>query len=837
LRITTKWIRRNWQRLLFTAIAAVASGLILKGGLPLLLEISDQLASVISALVVLGIVSAGAARRSLGPPQTTPTSAESGVAGSSRYRIKYLREPTPANWVNRDQAISTLNTVLTDQFATMRSSGRLPDRALIIAIAGMAGVGKTALARHWAHQIKEQFPDGQVSIDLGGDSDGSRPADPSDVLRAWIRDLKPDTILPDSKSELAAVFQDLLATRRVLLLLDNASSAEQVRPLLPSVGPACAIITSRAPLDGLTGVEVAVLESLSALSPRDAQRMLTMIIGKAAADRPELVVKLAEYCGNLPLALRVVAASIATRSSSGHSLPDLVAAFKIEESRLSLMKSASTDNKSNVKVAFSYSYRALSISARRAFRLLGLHLNAGSTIDSYVMAALLGKTADEAAALLEHLEHRGLVMVLTDGPSLAERAGDEPELPCLTYRYRVHDLLRLYASDLMRRRRHRWERAAALRRLTTAYYGCVNYAFNKQNKGNPMVDAEYLARWSVDRAGPASVDLAGSPTEWFERERPNLLAAVQVASLTKPGSTRTAKLASSMFYFLEIGGHMTDWEEVEQVAEQNSRNRHDMARSLRNRGRIALVRVLDAQDRIRTGTPRVVNQAACRAAIALFEPSLDLYRREYRRYGQRRDRAGEMTVLREMGDAYRLEIDPAAPNATLIASAIAKYNEATVLCEELKTENGLNSLRLALGIAHILGDPVDHSGRAEELFTQSHQFAAGLDNGTVRHGRLAGYSSLRLGELRRQQGRLPEAIRFYRAAVTMFRTHVARDHVSRARALALLGRSLGEYQSQAGSRQDAATPLREALDIFTARGEAHHDESDVLLAWLNRYGA
>nr|WP_281400878.1 NB-ARC domain-containing protein [Amycolatopsis umgeniensis] len=699
-------------------------------------------------------------------------------------------------------------------------------------IGGMAGVGKTALALHWAHQVKDQFPDGQFFVNMRGYSADGRSVAPSEVLERWLRQLEPDAPLPDTLDALSAMFRDILATRRVLLVLDNVSGEEQVRPLLPSVGASVAIVTSRDALDGLAGIEVTTAESLSELTPQDSQRMLTAIIGQPAIDSPESIARLARYCAHLPLALRVAAGSIVTKSRRGYPLKTLIAAFEIEEHRLSRLGSGSGDSRSDVRVAFSYSYQALDATARRAFRLLGLHLAAGSTIDAYVMGALLDKPSAEAATILERLEHRGLVAVVVNEAAQST----EPELRYLAYRYRVHDLLRLYAGELILRRRHRRERIAALQRLTEAYHGCVNYAFTMQNKKNPMVDIEYVEKWCADPAGRASVDLAGSPTEWFDRERPNLLGAVHAAAAARPRPRYTAKLACSLFYFLEIGGHLSDWAAVEEVgaeAATASGDRHDRARSLRNRGRFALVKVLDTQDRLRDDrVAHSVDRTPCREAIALLESSLDLYRKEHRQRGLRRDQAGEVTVLRELGDSYRLKVDPAAPHPALIAAAIEKYDEAADIYATLDNENGLNSLRLALGIAYVLEDPEDRSGKAEELFTQSHRYGTMIDSGRAQHGRLAAYSLIHLGELRHQQGRQDEAIQCYREAVAMLRAHVPHDHVRRARALALLAQALAE----SGARHEAGVHFHEALTMFAARGRSHEDEASVVTLWLARHG-
>ncbi|MGW6932933.1 tetratricopeptide repeat protein [Lentzea sp. NPDC054927] len=828
VRIGVAWLRGKRNALVKTVVLCALAWSLFVFGVERFLQVGDQVASIVGVLLVLGILTVPGVRRLLGLV-SLDQSAVGQTAGSTNP-TRYLGEAAPRNFVNRDHILSTFNALLDQHFEACRTNGT-PSQALVLTVGGMAGVGKTGLALHWAHQVKDRFPDGQFFINLRGYSADGGPVEPHEVLERWLKLLEPDAVLPDTEAALSEMFKNALITKRVLLVVDNASDEAQVRPLLPTVGASAAIVTSREPLTGLAAVEAVASESLDVLAPVDSQRLLTAIIGRPAIDDPDSVASLARYCGHLPLALRVTAGSIVTKSGRGYPLKTLVAAFDVEKFRLSRMRSAPRHAMSDVQLAFSYSYRALDMTARRAFRLLGLHLASGSTIDTYVMGALLGTSAAEAAKVLERLEHSGLVTVVVD-ESLRTTT---PELHHMAYRYRVHDLLRLYAGGLIARRRHRRERSIALRRLTMAYYGCVNHAFNKQNNDNPVVDTEFLEEWRTNSAATASVDLSGSPTDWFDKEKANLLSAVHVAAGARPRPRYTAKLASSMFYFLEIGGHVSDWRAVEQIASDAaaaSGDLHDQARSLRNRGRIALVQVLDGQDRLcDNGLRSAVDRTLCREAIALLQRSLFLYRQEYRRHGLRRDRAGEVTVLRELGDAHRLEVDPAAPDPALIANAIEKYDEAGHIYTSLANENGLNSLRLASGIARSLEDPEDHSGKVEALFTTSYRYGATMCNGRAQHGRLAAYSLIRLAALRRRQSRLDEAIELYREAVSMLRLHVSRDHIRRARALALLGQSLADN----GALPEATTYLREAVDTFVACGPSHDDEAAAVTTWLASY--
>jgi hypothetical protein len=219
---------------------------------------------------------------------------------------------------------------------------------------------------------------------------------------------------------------------------------------------------------------------------------------------------------------------------------------------------------------------------------------------------------------------------------------------CGVRRYQLHDLLRHYARGLLDTEDSEADRWQALDRLARAYYGCVNYAFDKQNQANPMVDAEYLASWQQgkDPLGKAAVDCAGkSPAQWFAAERENLVALIGQLDQQKPTPAITPRLASSLFYFLEMGGYWNDWKAVDEIGDKVALrlgDNHAHARSLRNLGRRDLVLVLEQQDRLqddtedRSGALRVPAVGDCAAAIDRLEQSRVLYR-------ESGDLAGEAT--------------------------------------------------------------------------------------------------------------------------------------------------------------------------------------------------
>ncbi|MGI5188250.1 AfsR/SARP family transcriptional regulator [Promicromonospora sp. CA-289599] len=324
--------------------------------------------------------------------------------------------------------------------------GRAGQTVVITAIRGTAGVGKTALAVHWAHRVAHDFPDGQLYVNLRG-YDPDQPVRPTDVLARFLAVLgvaEPD--IPLDSDERAARYRSELADRRMLIVLDNAGSVAQVRPLLPGSGASSVVITSRDSLAGLVAVHGAHRIDLDLLPAADAADLLRRLIGERVDADLVAAELLAEQCARLPLALRV--AAVLATSQPDKPLADVAAELADRQERLELLD-AGGDPYAAVHAVFSWSVQHLSEQAARTFRLLGLH--PGPDLDQYVAAALTGLAASAARRVLEtlvsaHLLHR-------TGPG----------------RYGMHDLLRAYATRLATTEDIAGERAEAEQRLL-AYY-------------------------------------------------------------------------------------------------------------------------------------------------------------------------------------------------------------------------------------------------------------------------------------------------------------------------------------------------------------------------------
>jgi hypothetical protein len=294
-----------------------------------------------------------------------------------------------------------------------------------IAVAGAAGVGKTTLALRWAHEVALRFPDGQLHVDLRG-YDPGLPVPSAEVLAGFLRSLGvPESGIPADQTERAAYFRSLLAGQRVLVVLDNARSAEHVRPLLPATPGCTAIVTSRDSLAGLVVRDGAQRVDLDLLPLTDAVRLLRSLIGDRVEADPAAAQTLAVQCACLPLALCGAAELAAARPAA--PLADLVWQLGDRHQRLDLLDGGG-DPRTAVRGVFSWSYRHLDRDSARAFRLLGLH--PGTDIEPCAGAALMGTTVAHARRLLTSLARAHLIR------------------PVGQARYAMHDLLRVYAAEL-----------------------------------------------------------------------------------------------------------------------------------------------------------------------------------------------------------------------------------------------------------------------------------------------------------------------------------------------------------------------------------------------------
>ena len=409
-----------------------------------------------------------------------------------------------------------------------RASAQRPQTLLISAIAGMAGVGKTTLAMHWAHQVAERFPDGQLHVNLRG-YDPGQPMSAADALAGFLRSLGvAERDIPAQTRERAARYRSLLAGRRMLIVIDNAADVEQVRPLLPGGPPCVTVVTSRDALAGLVARDGARRLDLGLLPPAEAVGLLRALIGERVDAEPEATVTLAGHCARLPLALRVAAERAA--ASPGVSLADITAELADHRERLDLLDAAG-DQLTAVRAVFSWSVRHLDDEAAGAFRLLGLH--PGADFDAYAAAALTNTTLRQARSLLNRLARAHLIQ------------------PAGTGSYGMHDLLRAYAADQAADQYSEQERAAALTRLFDHYLATAAVAAGTLFPADP--DHPALPQ----PAGPVPpVTSPAAALAWLDAQRSTLVAvAAHAADHGWPG--HAIGLAVTIFRYPDVG-HFTD---------------------------------------------------------------------------------------------------------------------------------------------------------------------------------------------------------------------------------------------------------------------------------------
>ncbi|HEV8557183.1 MAG TPA: NB-ARC domain-containing protein, partial [Actinophytocola sp.] len=398
------------------------------------------------------------------------------------------------DFVGRTEHLAALDALLpTEEAGTV----------VISALDGTGGVGKTTLAVHWAHSVQDRFPDGTLYVNLRGYGPGE-PATPTEVLDGFLRALGcPPEGIPIGQEAQAGLYRSLLAGCRVLIVLDNANTADQVRPLLPGSAGCLVLITSRASLIGLVISESAIRVTLDLLTPQEAVDLVRSIIGNdRAASEPESVAQLTQLCARLPLALRIAAHRAAAHPQS--PIAELVAELSDMQTRLDYL-TVPGDELATVRTVLSWSDRILPADQARMFRLLGLH--PGPHI-----------SADAASALadISPLDARFLLDGLADAHLLNHTASN---------RYAFHDLLRVYANERVHQLESDSERDAAISRLLGWYLHVTDNATRHFDHGRRPI-----LRDADPPNYPLITTTQSEAIKWLEVEASNLLAVTRIAA-------------------------------------------------------------------------------------------------------------------------------------------------------------------------------------------------------------------------------------------------------------------------------------------------------------------
>ncbi|PGH51987.1 BTAD domain-containing putative transcriptional regulator [Streptomyces sp. Ru87] len=401
------------------------------------------------------------------------------------------------------------------------------------AISGMAGVGKSLLALHTANRVAPHFPDGRIYVNLCAHAPGRRPLSPSAALAQLLRELGvPARGVPQDLDASVSLWRTLLANRRVVIVLDDASDPDQVRPLLPGRSPSLVLITSRRRLSGLPGVRSVFLDLLP---PGDAVTLFRRLVRDERARDEEQVAEIVRLCGYLPLAVEIAAGRLGSRPS--WSASHLIARLSRGHGRLREFR----DGYREIARAFEMSYATLTPEQQTAFRLLGLH--PGTEFDARAAAALTGMRLDDTEQIVD---------VLLDAHLVRETAPD---------RYRFHDLLGEYARTLTAGTDSEADRDSAVRRLTDYYLRAADRAdrlAHPRRARLPLGEADLTPCALPDWSG------AREAKEWLVTEHPALVAAER--RLRESGRPRQAALlAHALAEFLDTEGY---WPEAHHMHEQ-----------------------------------------------------------------------------------------------------------------------------------------------------------------------------------------------------------------------------------------------------------------------------
>jgi DNA-binding SARP family transcriptional activator/Tfp pilus assembly protein PilF len=652
---------------------------------------------------------------------------------------------------------------------------------VISAVSGTAGVGKTALAVRWAHRAARWFPDGQLYADLRG-YDPEMPLSAGDALAAFLRSLGvPGQDIPPGVSERAARYRSLLASRRILVVLDNAADVAQVRPLLPA-GTGCrVIVTSRDALAGLVARDRARRLDLDLLPERDAIGLLRAVIGSRADSDGQAARLLAERCGRLPLALRVAAELAVARP--GLALAELAAELANEQQRLDRLD-AGGDQRTAVRAVLSWSCQHLDDATVRGFALLGLH--PGPDCDAQAAAALTGAGVGEARPLLDALARAHLV---------------QPSAPG---RYRMHDLLRAYARDLAASGGGK-EQRVALTRLLDHYLAtvvaCVGILYPAERSTLPDMPPSAAPDPPIAEPGEARA--------WLDDHLPCVVAATAHAA-AGGWPCHALDLASALFRHLDLGRY-AEAVTINAYALSAARKVGDRAAEAR-----ALTRLGAAGNR----------QGRFREAVRHLEQALGLAR-------ESGDRAGQAAALTNLGNV--------AGHQGHYEEASGRYQEALALQREAgdriaEASNLINLsgvvirqggyLEQALAVARdtghrvaevnalgLLGEVETAQGRHDHAARYLRQRLAAAREVDDRIGTANALSSLGRAEFCR--GRQPEAADLLRQALTLHRE--IGDQPGEAQVL----NHLGELRLAAGQPRDARAQHAAALDLAVRIGDSH----------------
>jgi tetratricopeptide (TPR) repeat protein len=663
---------------------------------------------------------------------------------------------------------------------------------VVTAIGGTAGVGKTALAVRAAHRLLAQFPDGHLYADLRGYTEGQAAAESGEVLEVFLRRLGVAAeAVPAGTAERSGLFRQLLASLKVLVVLDNAATEEQVRPLLPGAGASLVLITSRS---ALAGLELDGRIDLDVLPDSEAVALLAKIIGaeRAAAD-PRALARVARSCGCLPLALRIAGQLLVAHPA--WSATRLAAMLADERDRLDRLSAGDRQ----VRTAFVTSYRLLPEPDARMFRLLGLH--PGPDIDTTAAAALAGIDPQEAELVLDRLV---LAHLITE-----DRAGW----------FGMHDLLRLFARQICQDHDDEATLDAALGRLAGHFANLAEYL------GGCVDPEERPGIAEAAAAAGESVHSVRQALEMFEAHRPNMVAVVGMAA-EHAWLEEVQRISENMVDALNLLHHPDDLLIVTRTALTTAQAKQDE----------------DAEGRA------LSNLGYAYSELRQFEESVTCYEDALAVCRRTGDHSTERTALTGLGNSYlflrRLEEAATCQQdaLTMCRGFADEHDEGMALGslghtyqEMRRYEESVTCYQDALAIfratgdhrresmalAH-LGDTYESMRRYEEAISSYADALTIIRENGFRHDE--GMALNNLGGTYEAMRRYEEAVAYYRDALAILRD--VRDQYGEGTVL----RNLGDTYESMRRHEEAAAHYRDSLAIFRENG--YRDDEGLALGSL-----
>ncbi|MFD9890673.1 ATP-binding protein [Amycolatopsis sp. NPDC059027] len=700
-----------------------------------------------------------------------------------------------------------------------------PSAVGVYIITGTAGVGKTSLALHWAHSARHRFPDGQLYVNLRGYDPGP-PVSPEQALDRFLRALGvPPEAIPAEREDKAALYRSTVAERRVLIVLDNAATVGQIRPLLPGDADCLVLVTSRNRLSGLVARDGARRLALNTLSEVESVDLLrTVTAGYRRDDDPAELVELARLCARLPLALRIAAERASSRPLM--LLGELIADLRDESVLWDALTAENDEESDAVRTVFAWSYRALPEDAARMFRLLGLH--PGPEVSSAAAAALAGTGIGQARSLLD---------ALVGAHMLEQRAPG---------RYEFHDLLRAYATDQAMRQETAEARRAAVERVVTWYVRTARAAVAVICP----LDRDVLVDPPPADVVPLSFADYGAAFRWYEEERANFVAATRAAA--EAGLHRLAwQLPAVLWSVYALQNPFEDWIATGRVGLDSARHNHDRfgeAQLLASLGMAFLQsQQLDRAEEYHRSALAVRADIGDRLGVAMSTNDLGILAdRRHQLLDAQRYFADSVAIFRELGDR--------ANQAWLLS------NLGMVQCDLDLPGEAVEMLRESVAASREVGDRAAESNALMSLAIAYRERGRLTDADSAVEAALAlaredsyvvfeAVCFLEMARISRARGNPADALTFYQKSASIQRRLGDRSREAKAldgtgeayqemgrydeaakfhRLAVAFHRELGDRWQLALALHHLATALRSSDDPAPAR--AHWTEASALLA-------